>query len=106
MKYSKQGKKQKCSYMMCNIDPSKVMEINVIVWSCQQKKKRVKQQRHRNGETAHLLESEDCQVVESQWRTVINPMDEMCSSEEESMGGPGGMKLHSTSQKLLSTNVP
>lgn len=38
MKYSKRGKKQKCSYMMCNIDPSKVMEINVIVWSCQQKK--------------------------------------------------------------------
>lgn len=33
-------------------------------------------------------------------------MDEMCSSEEESMGGPGGMKLHSTSQKLLSTIVP
>lgn len=34
----KTGKKNKCSYMMCNIDPSKVMEINVIVWSCQQKK--------------------------------------------------------------------
>lgn len=92
--------------MMCNIYPSKVMEINVIFWSCQQQwKKWAKQQPHRKGETAHLLESEDWQVVESQWRTVINPTDKVYSFGKERMWGPGGMKCHSTSQKLLLTNV-
>lgn len=83
--------------MICNIYPSKVMEMYVIVWSCQQQQQNwAKQQPHRKGETARLLESEDCQVVKSQWRTVINPMDEMGSFENECMWGPGGMKHHET----------
>lgn len=78
------GKRWKCNCMMCNRYPHKLMEINDVVWSCH------KQPKKKSEQSSNPREREEFQVVGRQWRTVVNPMDEMCSFEKECMLGDRG----------------